>query len=238
MTIYLYNKIDINKIKFDKVPYEKYIEDSKTIHYIDISYNKSDLYMQIPKGKIISFDIENKIVSIETNINTFIKNLENLIVNTVYKYSTRWFNGKQFTINKIKNGLLSNLSKNILHLTIDKLPSLYDQYKNIINIKDLQNLLMENLDINIVCIVKLLNLQFIDNKFTYNLVLEQAKIYKKESIKEYSIIESESDSGDLIIEKEENTINEDVVRRQGNNVVRRQDTIKDISELEDEYYKE
>ena len=69
MSIYLYNKIDTNKINFDKMPYEKNIDDnSKTIHYIDISYDKNDLYIQIPKSKIISFDIEDKIVSIETNI--------------------------------------------------------------------------------------------------------------------------------------------------------------------------
>jgi hypothetical protein len=225
MSVYLYKKVDLTKITFDKTPYEKYVE-FKTIFYIDISYKEDCLYIQIPKSKIVSFDMESKIAIIEITkdfYNLFIKKLEEIIINKVYKYSTRWFNGKQFTMNKIQKCFISNVNNNHLYLTIDKDPFLYDQFRNIQTLE-----LLSTKDANIVCIVKLLNLQFMENRFTYNLVLEQAKIYRKSEVKEYSIIESTSTNKDVSSSSCSEKLKMSLVK----------EPVSSSSELEDEYYKE
>jgi len=198
--IYKYTNIDINNIKFSDIPYNKlqYInigneKVEKNIYYIDMYYNNDALYIQLPKTKLYFTNLDNNVVKIiiDDKVNdNFIKKLEEYIIKVVYKNSALWFDGKRFTMNKIVNCIVRNVNyieeNIILTLTLDKECKIFNQYGIELDINELE----KNMDI--VCIIKIDNLQFIDNKFTYNIVLEQAKIYKDTKITEYSILDDDS----------------------------------------------
>ena len=76
--------------------------------------------------------------------------------------------------------------------------------------------------LEVVCILCIENLQFIDNLFTCNAVVEQLKLYKDKRLVEYSIIESISENV---------SVSTDVIY---------EDKLTESSEsvLEDEYFKE
>jgi hypothetical protein len=223
--IYKYTNIDINKIKFSDKPYNKlqYINIGnkkleKNVYYIDMYYNNDALYIQLPKTKLYLANLDNNVIKIiiDDKINdNFIKKLEEYIIKVVYKNSELWFDGKIFTMNKIINCIVRNVNyieeNIILTLTLDNECKIFNQYGVLLDIKELD---IKELDknVDIVCIIKIDNLQFIDNKFTYNIVLEQAKIYKDTKITEYSILDDDS-----VVSNESNT------------------TIS--KDLDDEYYK-
>lgn len=203
--IYKYTDLDIKKIKFGETSYNKlqtikiddeYLE--KNVYYIDIYYDNDALYIQLPKTQIYMLKLEKNLlkIKIDDKLNDFVKKLEEYIIMTVYKNSELWFNGKCFTMNKIVNSIIRNINyikrDIIMTLTIDKDCKFYNQYGIDIS-SELENLDFENIDM--IGIIKLDNLQFIDNKFTYNIVLEQAKIYNIKKILEYSILdESDKDT--------------------------------------------
>lgn len=210
--IYMYNAIDINKIDFDNKPYKRVKkinvtnEESgcgfKSIHYVDISYLKGPLYIQLPCCKLKHMEDDIIELIIDLDLYKFIKRLESYIVNKVYENSEVWFLGKIFTMNKIINSIVSNVNKDddyYLTLVLSKNVMLYDSYKNVMTLekfKELNNqrICKENKDFDVVCIIKISGLQFIDNKFICNLVIEQIKVIKDTKIDCYSIIESESES--------------------------------------------
>lgn len=195
MSVYLHDKININKIRFSSKPYKKKIDD-KFIHFIDINYYKTPLYIQLPKCSIVK--INEEFLKIQVKIDdylyqSFIKQIEDLVVNTVYKNSEVWF-GKRFTMNKIISSLITLIQyKNdeyLLEINYDKDTQFYNQYKLQVGINEI---ILPN---DAVCIIKLDNLQFIDNKFTYNILLEQSKIFQKLRLNEYSIVESHGSNND------------------------------------------
>lgn len=193
MLVYLYDNINFNKIKFSSKPYKKEIIANKkirSVYFIDINYYKKPLYIQLPKLSIIKLD--NLTIQIKIHeylYQKFIKQIEELIIDKVYNNSEMWFN-KRFTMDKIINSLITHVQyKNcefLLELNYDKDTIFYNQYKKKININEI------NLPVDIVCIIRIENLQFIDNKFTYNIFLEQAKVIENLRLKEYSILENDS----------------------------------------------
>lgn len=191
------NYLDINKIRFSDTPYKKLCKEATIefkrdtfTHFIDMYYKNNQLVIQLPKTKIKSLDTNKLIVEINEELITYlIKPLEEYIINTVHENSEKWFNGKKFTMNKIMNSLVSPLTKdtsNSLKLTLTKNTMYFNRYKTMIQHGDIQP---SNDEIDIICLVKIANIQFLQNKFSYNMVLEQAKVFMDERLVEYSIID-------------------------------------------------
>lgn len=192
------NYLDINKIRFSDTPYKKLCNEATSefkrdiyTHFIDMYYKNHSLIIQLPKYKIKSVDDNKLIINIDSELISYlIRPLEEHIMNIVHENSEKWFNGKRFTMNKIMNSLVSPLTKvdneNLLKLTLNKNTLYFNRYKNIISKSDIN---MSTGDVDIICLVKLANIQFLQNKFSYNIVLEQAKIFMEERLVEYSIID-------------------------------------------------
>jgi hypothetical protein len=188
--------LNISKIKFSNTFYSKKIEEDKedkedkknkiVINYIDISYKKEDLIIQLPRQKLINIKKGSCVINItESFYKNFIEKLEEYIIETIYNNSEKWFS-KSFSKNKIKSGLLSLVSHdNFLNLTLHDNTSFFNRHRKVIKIEDFVNKNCE-----IICLVKIANLQFINNKFSYNFVLEQGKVYYETILNDYSIIEN------------------------------------------------
>lgn len=231
MLVYLYDNINFNKIKFSSKPYKKEIivdNRLRSVYFIDINYYKKPLYIQLPK--LTTIKLENLKIQIKIHdflYQRFIKQIEELIIDKVYNNSEIWFN-KRFTMDKIINSLMTHVQyKNdefLLELNYDKDTIFYNQYKKQIDIKEI------NLPVDIVCIIRIENLQFIDNKFTYNIFLEQAKVIENLRLKEYSILENDSDSVTKFSKKIDSSSSS------SSNKFSYNSTEKNSSILEDEYY--
>lgn len=191
------NYLDISKIKFSDNPYKKLCKEATLefkkdtfTHFIDMYYKNNPLVIQLPKTKIKNIDNNKILIEINDEIITYlIKPLEEYIINSVHEHSEKWFNGKKFTMNKIMNSLVSPLIKdstNSLKLTLTKNTMYFNRYKTMIHHDDIK---LSNDDIDIICLVKIANIQFLQNKFSYNMVLEQAKVFMDERLIEYSIID-------------------------------------------------
>lgn len=199
LTVYLYNQVNVDRIRFASSAYKKTKEMiingetlSKNIHYIDITYNKNPLYVQFERSQLNNLKGGQAQISINDSVvETFIQPLQEHIVKSVHKHSETWFQGKRFTMNKIKNCILSAVTYvqdvPLLNLTVSKNLRIFDQYKKEIKDKDIIEL---SLPIEAIALVKIANLQFIDNRFTYNMSLEQLKVYKSDPLHEYSIMDS------------------------------------------------
>jgi hypothetical protein len=147
------------------------------VYYVDINYNYDSFYIKIPKSKIKSIDINSKgdmycYLRDKDVYEKFIKPLEEYIINTLYTNSEKWFNGKRFSQEKISKCMVSNV---------------YDDYKLCITNKNGQ----QNQGSDLYLHVK--ELQFIDNRFTYNLILLNKQQNELESEWE-SDLESESET--------------------------------------------
>lgn len=227
MSVYLYDKIDFNKIKFGNKPYKKIktilVGDNrvtKSIYYIDIFYRNSPLYIQIPSCKLESVNEDDNLICLLIDrkfYNDFIKVLENYIINNVYKNSETWFLGKVFTMNKIIKCFVSFvelLEGDLLRIYINYNRNLkiYDTFKNEMSLDKIKEYNIRD----VVCILYIENLQFIDNMFTCSLVMDQMKIYKENKLNEYSIMDTDSTVVSLDGSKNDYT----------------------SSDLDDEYYKE
>lgn len=250
MSVLMYNDVCISQIYFDKKPYRKIkhfdIDKNvleKSVYYIDISYKRKPLYIQIPRFPLETVDISNNCLTLLINksfYDNFILNLENYVVQSVYKNSEKWFCGKRFTMNKIVKCMVSivdKLSEDTYRLTINlgKNVKIYDKYKNSLELSDLQ----VNKMIETVCVLLVENLQFIDNMFVINVTLEQMKVYLDNRLVEYSIIDSESEA-----ESVSNTYTHNDTSLQSENETQRSKNIENQtcesteSILEDEYYME
>lgn len=191
------NYLDISKIRFSDTPYKKLCKEATLefkkdtfTHFIDMYYKNNPLVIQLPKTKIKNIDNAKILIEINDEIITYlIKPLEEYIINSVHENSEKWFNGKKFTMNKIMNSLVSPLTKDStksLKLTLTKNTMYFNRYKTMIQHDDIK---LSNDDIDIICLVKIANIQFLQNKFSYNMVLEQAKVFMDERLVEYSIID-------------------------------------------------
>jgi len=188
---------NINKIRCSDTIYKK---DDK--HHIDMYYKNNCIIIQLPRQKL--YDIKDNIIKLELNnsrINEYIiQPLEEHICKVVHKYSEKWFNGKNFTMNKIINSLNSPFkklqdesNKSILNLSFNKNTLFYNRYKTLIDINNIKKDEYNDNDDAIELITLISDLEFFENKFTYNFVLEQAKIFMQERLVEYSIIETPED---------------------------------------------
>lgn len=168
----------------------------KTIYYIDILYKNRPLYVQINKCKLIELNNNtcNAKLKINSELKEFIKILEEFLIQKVHEDSEKLFDGKLFTLNKIRSSLISNIRNDLLTTTLEKDGLFFNQYKQKINIEKVIDNINTIGETDGIFILKIANLQFMDNFFTYNFVLEQSKIYIREHLDKYSIIDSQSDN--------------------------------------------
>lgn len=193
------SNFNINKIRFSDTPY---FDKKCNKHIIDMYYKNNCIIFQLPRQKLQ--EIKENIVTLQLNnsdVNEYIiKPLEEHICEMVHKYSEKWFNGKHFTMNKIVNSLDSQIKKVpdgldfILHLNINKNTLLYNRYKTLIELDTINLATCEDSDIELIPLIRLSHLEFFENKFTYNLILEQAKIFMQEKLTGYSIIDTPEDN--------------------------------------------
>lgn len=190
----------INNIKFNEHVYSLN-KMNYVVYFIDMYYKNSSILLQLPKCIIDKLDKSKMIVKFNESdklFNFLIDPLEKCIKNTVYNNSEKWF-GKKFTMNKIDNCFVSPFSINELTLSIEKSTLFFNKYKKLIDITDITDItdIDITLNVEITPLIKIANLQFIQNKFSYDLVLEQSKVLIEETLVEYSIIDSvESISSD------------------------------------------
>lgn len=199
------NSLDITKIRFSDTPYKKIcpeatIEFKKDIytHFIDMYYKNQSLIIQLPKYKVKSIHNNKMVIIVDDTIFQYlISPLEEHIIQTTHNQSEKWFNGKKFTMNKIMSSIVSpyNKKKNdgcneepTLKLSLNKNTMYFNKYKTLIQQEDINCD-----DVEIICLVKIANIQFLQNKFSYNIVLEQAKVFMDERLVEYSIIDDPDD---------------------------------------------
>lgn len=193
---------NINKIRFSDTPY---LDKRCNKRIIDMYYKNNCIIFQLPRQKLK--EIKENILTLElhnSDVNEYIiKPLEEHICEMVHKYSEKWFNGKHFTMNKIVNSLCSQIKKDsdnlnnfILNLTLNKNTLVYNRYKTLIELDHVNvNLTShDNPDIELIPLIRLSHLEFFENKFTYNLTLEQAKVFMQEKLTCYSIIDTPEDS--------------------------------------------
>lgn len=212
----------ISEIKFEYITTEKTKKKikidtnngEKHVHIIDLIYKKPNkekqlLLIIIPKQKLIELNDTNNYLKIEINgeIEKKIKELESHIKDLIYENSSIIFNGKNFSKEKINNGLISNIKIKkkdntyikYISLTIDKNTKFFkiDKTGIIKIISDIENKNNTKTD-NIVCkcIIRIENLQFIDNIFTYNLVVDTCEI-EKYSNYSYIIKNGELERGEI-----------------------------------------
>lgn len=181
------SNFDINKIRFSDTPY---LDKNDNISYIiDMYYKNNAIIIQLPKYKLYSIENDKLILELsDIQFNEyFIKPLEEYICKIIHKKSEKWFNGKNFTMNKILGSLVSPFKKIengnfLLNLSITKNTCFFDRYKNIIE--------HPVFNPELITLIKLANVSFIKNKFSYNLILEQAKVFIEEKLIGYSIIDT------------------------------------------------
>lgn len=181
---------DINKIRFSDT---SYLDKSDGMSYIiDMYYKNNAIIIQLPKYKLYSIENDKLILELsDIQFNEyFIKPIEEYICKIIHKKSEKWFNGKNFTMNKILGSLVSPFKKIengnfLLNLSITKNTCFFNRYKNIIeqpvNFHDHPEL---------ITLIKIANVLFTKNKFSYNLMLEQAKMFIEEKLIGYSIIDT------------------------------------------------
>lgn len=199
------NSLDISKIRFSDTSYKKLcheatVELKKDIytHFIDIYYKNHPVIIQLPKFKIKSIDNSKIVLYVDENIFPYlISPLEEHILQATHNNSEKWFNGKKFTMNKIMNSMVSPFNKHekegskepTLKLALNKNTMYFNRYKTLINQSDI----VSSEDVELICLVKIANIQFLQNKFSYNIVLEQAKVFMEERLLDYSIIDDPDD---------------------------------------------
>lgn len=192
---------DINKIRFSDTPYlgkndsmliDMYVSGQGTLNAARVIGQA--IIIQLPKYKLhckLNDKLDDKLILELSDMQFneyFIQPLEEYICKIIHKKSEKWFNGKKFTMNKITGSLVSPFKKIengkcLLNLSITKNTTFFDRYKNKISTINFD----ENTEL--ITLIKLANVFFIKNKFSYNLILEQAKVFIEEKLIGYSIIE-------------------------------------------------
>jgi len=195
--------LDIEKICFSDTPYKQHNNGSSgsvtNVYIIDMYYKNKSIIIQLPKYKLINMTADDITIGVDKMLYQYLINpLEEQIILSVHDNSEKWFNGKKFTMNKIINSLDSPYSKqhNTLKLSINNNTVYFNKYKNTIQKDNI--IINDNQSIDIICLVKIANLQFLNNKFTYTLQLQQAKVFMEEYLIKYSIIDDDDDGVDNI----------------------------------------
>jgi hypothetical protein len=195
------NSLDITKIRFSDTPYKKLCQEATIelkketfTHFIDMYYKNNPIIIQLPKYNIKNIDNNKMVISVDETLYQYLINpLEEHIIQIVHEQSEKWFNGKKFTMNKIMNSIVSPFNKkesdSTLKLSLNKNTMYFNRYKTLIQLEDIST----NSDIEIICLVRISNIQFLQNKFSYNIILEQAKVFMEERLIEYSIIDNTDD---------------------------------------------
>jgi hypothetical protein len=185
LQVHFFNDVQANKIKFSKRVYKDKLSSK---HCIDAFYENSQLFIQTPQFSVQS--IHDNGITVSGNNPSFvefIKKLEEQVIHAVYKHADDWFNGKRFTLNKIKNSLVSKLSPAgesfSLNVDLQAETKFFNQFKQQITSAHLA----ENADI--ILLLRMRGLSFSGSQFTYDLVLEQAKVYCEQKLDTYSLIE-------------------------------------------------
>ena len=202
MNILMYDNLEIEKIKFGSKPYKKIKTIDtvngpvvKSVYYIDMSYENYKIYVQIPRYKLTSVCLGDQLMTLVVDkyfYYNFIRELEDRVINAVYKNSEQWFGGKRFTIDKITNCIVTNAERlenddYIFTVSISKGLRIYDQFRKAVSIERFVEILCEQY-IEIVPILCIENLQFIDNRFLCNITVEQIKFYTDKPLLEYTIL--------------------------------------------------
>jgi hypothetical protein len=195
MSVHLLKNFDIQKIRFNDIIKKKKMVVNKqlggnkevTVHTIDIYYNNAPLFIQLDSCVCRGLD-DNKCMILEISKKTedYIKSIEEFVVESVHKKSKKWFNGRRFTFDKIQNGLVPCVSRGTAIIIVNDDSSLYDQYKKSLNFNDC------TFPLECTCIVRICGLQFIENKFSCKISLEQCRINMEYKLAEYSIIDNDS----------------------------------------------
>lgn len=187
-------RLIFENIQFSDIIYNTILNKQYKIHFIDIFLNNTPILFQL-QSKIKEYD--NNILSIELCSDTiinFVDKIEKLIKDTVYKNSLKWFD-KKFTKEKIESSLTSPLINYLLNINISKSSIFFNKYKTIIYpLQDKTCFGVEPTNIkdtDCIILIKLSNLQFVDNKFSYNLILEQCKVLTENIMLNQFIILSE-----------------------------------------------
>ena len=136
-------------------------------------------------------EIEKYNIGGESLLDNDLKRIKELSEN-VYENSETWFSGKVFTMSKIIKCFVSSVDiidddNCEFTMSFSKYLKIYDQFKTNIALEDINT----NDPLEVVSIINIRNLQFIDNMFTCNILLEQMKVDKDTRIVGYSIMESE-----------------------------------------------
>jgi len=193
--VYIFPDVPISKVRFSDTPYKELHQDTY-IHFIDMFYKNQSLVIQLPKYKLYNID-NNKLTICVDDIffQYFINPLEEHIITSTHAHSEKWFNGKRFTMNKIIHSFISPYVKkdnqHFLTMSFNQNTLFFNRYKGLIPHKDIISNTYS--DIELICLIKLANLHFLHNKFSYNLVLEQVKVFKHEYLTDYSIIDTSSE---------------------------------------------
>lgn len=197
MSVYLYKNFDIYKIRFNDTIKKKVIEspNPSTVHSIDMCCNNIPIFIQLDKSVCIVDDNNCLILEVTNGVENFIKGLEEHIIETVYNKAERWFNGRRFTMAKIQNGLVSCLSQGKLTVTLSDKSCFFNQFRKKLSLEEISKF---QFPLESTCVVRLCCLQFIGNKFTYKISVEQCKMNIEYKLVEYSIIESVGKSQDSI----------------------------------------
>lgn len=210
MSVRLYNQFNIDRIRFNDVVKKKkqsiHSSDNNqtqlTIHSIDMHHNNTPIFLQLDKCVCKGVDANNcLILEVPKGVEDFIKGLEEYIIDTVYDKSEKWFNGRRFTMGKIQTALTSCLSAGQLVVTMSDNTCFFNQFRKKLTVDDLRDS-WEKSSIECICVVRLCCLQFLGNKFTYKISLEQCKVNIDYKLVEYSIIDDSRDSITPITETE------------------------------------
>lgn len=179
--ILLYKNLNLDKIKFAKSVYK-----NNDRHYIDIFYEGNTLFLQTSTGTVENVGEDFLEVSFDDVFVNYISELEKLFKEKVYKHSVGWFNGRQFSKDKIENSLVSIRDGNIVSLKMKDNVTVFNQNKDQLEKSDLTK------GQNVVLLVKIKALEFVGNKFTYTSSIEQVKVYTSEELNTYSILDEQT----------------------------------------------
>lgn len=173
------DELDMNEITFGQTPFRRTKDIvvhgkniSKAVWYVEVHIGASQpVLIKLPRGQVTQHGIWFQQDCSE--IKELCMNLEACIAKAVYKHSMDWF-GKQFSEHKIKQCLVSNLretSGGVVLLSLSSSPIA--------------------LGLHGTGIVRIANLQFLDNKFTYNILLEEFSNDKVDDAARSDVLEDE-----------------------------------------------
>jgi hypothetical protein len=185
--IYYFNDIDIQKVKVFKKVYKN---KQTNLYNLDVHLNNQELFFQTPQFVVSNVNSDNLEVNCNNqNFKNYINTLEDHICELLHKYSNDIFNGKKFTLEKIKKGLIRSFreteskSEKVFVVKTTEHTKYFNQFKNEITKNQITN------HSDIILLLRFKGLSFKGSSFKCDFVLEQAKVYCEEKLKDYSLID-------------------------------------------------